>query len=115
MLAQQLNIPTEAPPQYSPPPLPPNLATNTSSFAYGIQSTNLKDALAVKRHGSLSLAPYTAEGQIDSIQLLFHGKTYIESILLDLPPQPQVHQTWSKCSEACVLSAAYLSLRNVSL
>lgn len=97
MLAQQLDVPTEAPPQYSAAPtLPTNLVGGASGFIYEGQRTNLQNALTIRRQGALYLRPYTAEGQIDSIQLLFHAHTYLQSILLDLPPQSQVHQTWSK-------------------
>jgi len=93
-LAQQLDIPTEAPPSYSAPARP--MVGSTMGGATASQILGLQTALTAKRQGSLFLRPLTVEGQIDTIQLLFFGRTYVQSILLDLPPRTAVHIAWSK-------------------
>jgi hypothetical protein len=96
-LAQQLNIPQDPPPSYTPnPPIPANLASGRVAGQFDSQLTTMTNALATRRQGSLFLRPYTAAGQIDSVQILYYGKTYLESIILDLGPAPQMHASFSK-------------------
>jgi hypothetical protein len=95
VLAQELDIPTEPPPSYTATPqipLGPAVAGNTTNA----QTSDLRAALTSKRQGSLYLRPYKAANQIDAVQLLHYGKTYLESILFDLPVQEAVHISWSK-------------------
>ena len=94
VLAQQLDIPTEAPPSYSAPSRP--VIGSTVGGTTASQILDLQTTITAKRQGSLYLRPLTVEGQIDTIQLLFFGRTYVQSILLDLPPHTAVHPAWSK-------------------
>jgi len=99
-LAQQLNIPQDPPPSYTPnPPVPANLVSGRVTGQYDSQLTAMTTALATRKQGSLFLRPYTAAGQIDSVQILYYGKTYLESIILDLGPAPQMHASFSKCRQ----------------
>ncbi|KIX08174.1 uncharacterized protein Z518_02830 [Rhinocladiella mackenziei CBS 650.93] len=91
-LAQQLDIPTEAPPSYSAASRP--VTGSTMGGPTASQTLDFQTTITAKRQGSLYLRPLTTEGQIDTIQLLFFGRTYIQSILLDLPPHTAVHPAW---------------------
>lgn len=103
VLAQELDIPTEAPPSYTATPqipLGPAVAGNTTIPP----TADLQAALTSKRQGSLYLRPYKAANQIDAVQLLYYGKSFLESILLDLPVQETVHVSWSEFEEFYIRS-----------
>lgn len=53
--------------------------------------------------GSMYLKPVTAAGSIDIVCLLFSGKTYIESILMDISPAVALHPSWSKILPSCTM------------
>lgn len=95
VLAQELDIPTEAPPSYTATPQIP-LGPAVAGTTTNAQTSELGAALTLKRQGSIYLRPYKAANQIDAVQLLHYGKTYLESILFDLPVQEAVHISWSK-------------------
>ena len=92
-LAQQLNIPTEAPPAYSSSTTAfigsnASLFNNAQLDAWQLEyDRNLK--------GSMYLKPVTAAGSIDIICCMFMGKTYIESILMDISPVVALPPSWS--------------------
>lgn len=88
VLAQQLDIPTEAPPSYSTAPLPAFGGALIAASSTTSQISAFKTAIATKRTGSVYLRPYTMAGQIDAVQMYLHGRNYLQSIVKDLPVQP---------------------------
>ena len=98
-------MPIEPPPAYNATPSlgtgPVNAAV--SGPTYRNQINSLTTLLQTRQKGCLYLKPYTSEGQIDSVQLYIVGRTYIESVLFDLPTKPQVHLSWSKATNPLLL------------
>lgn len=93
-VAEQLDIPTEAPPSYSSANTGiPRAALGTGAGTEA-QAAQFETAITQKRQGSLYLRPFTAENQIDAVSVMFYGKTYVESLLLDFSVQPAAHRSW---------------------
>lgn len=90
-LANELDIPSEAPPSYA--------ATNPATFLGDEamseeQAQQFETAIAQKRKGALYLRPFTAEGDVDAVYVMFEGKTNVESLLWDIDIQPAAHISW---------------------
>jgi hypothetical protein len=94
VLAEQLEIPTEPPPSYTTRPAPLTGLVGISSVDQ--QVLDLETTLEQRRKGSLYLAPVTLAGQIDMVYLLCRGKSFVQSLLLDIPLRPTTHPSWGK-------------------
>ena len=85
-------MPTDAPPSYfSAPSLPVGSITADIESRLAV----FDSALRIKQQGALYLKPVTMQQQIDSVQIMFYGKTYLQSLVRDLAPEPQIHPIWS--------------------
>jgi hypothetical protein len=100
------NDSTDAPPGYTPSLNNPDPAVRIlSQQAIGTKLKEFETTLKRKNRGSISIKPFTGEGGIDAVQLVYIGLTQLELTSRELGTPVYLHSSFGKlCRPVYVLS-----------